>query len=370
MVGMAAQTVLGGALPTKVDGKEVFNNTYAGLQGQSLVSVSKAGQFMPVTMVDVECTNLPYISDVVQSVQSIFTGYLLQAINYVATVGNVSVKERLAPFNPSVGLGIESNDNAKKNDKKWGLLPKSKMAFALEAAAANTPKPAGTSAGVHDKVLDDIATATNLSVGKIYNVTLRENDQSVTVPITVRLLVSILPSNMLTKLFVYRDSFDMQLNERWHAWREGRIGFWKDLVLCQDLIAKQRKMAITDKSGLGAEILDREANSVKKWFKGKLSISRSTNIAIISDKTLDEIEMELSGKISNSRVRRAIFDNTNLMLLVVVDSQWERVTIYTEGIEAHSTLSVKDIKASNKNSGPDVTEIMRAYMLGTSPQSF
>ena len=357
----------------KVKNNKSASATVATMKGETLVSVSNVGRVEPLVMLDNDCTNQPYISDVMQSVQSIFSGYYLQAVNMVNTIADVSVKERLAPFNPGQGLGFESHSTLGRVDKKWKLLSGRKArGTALEAADnknADTDLKQTNYASVSDKGLENVPLAANLSVGKMYNVTLRSDSHCITVPISIRLLVNIIPSTMLSKLFTYRDGFDMSLKERWHAWREGRLSFIKDLLLCQDLIDKYRRMAITDKSGIGEKILNREAGIVKNMLGGTASLATATNIAVISDKTLGLVEGELNGRFTNTKVRRAIFDNTNLMLLVVVDTEWDRVTIYTRGLDSHTTLSVKDMKAANKDGGPDVAEIMRAYMLGSAPQS-
>ena len=161
----------------------------------------------------------------------------------------------------------------------------------------------------------------------------------------------------------------MNMKERWYAYKAGMLGFWKDLVFCQDLIAKYRRMAIQDKSGVGKVILNREAQNINHMLSGKDSYAGATSIAVVSDETIRQIERELSGKMSNSRVRKAVFEGTNLMLLVVISKEWEHVVIYTRDLDSTTTLSLKDIKKSASNGGGDVTEIMKAYLMGASPAS-
>jgi hypothetical protein len=63
-----------------------------------------------------------------------------------------------------------------------------------------------------------------------------------------------------------------------------------------------------------------------------------------------------------------VFDATYVMLMVVVDTDYEQVTIYTRGLAGSTTVSVKAMKNAAKGSGPDVGEILRAYQLGQSPR--
>ena len=92
---------------------------------------------------------------------------------------------------------------------------------------------------------------------------------------------------------------------------------------------------------------------------------------MITEETLGQIELRLNGKFSNSHVRHAMFENTNLMILAVIDPHWEMVTFYHRGLASSSQVSIKAIKSGNgKGSGPDVTDIMKAYMLGNAPQLY
>lgn len=348
------------------------------LAGQSLVGLSNVARVEPLTLVDADVVNLDYIDGVMQSVQAVFSGYYLQAVNMVNTIGGISVAERLAPLNPGHGHGFESF----QEPRRFGLSKKSR-ALALEAEQvqpkADGKKPEGDDAklekapkrstGVNTSDYDSVQNAANLSVGKLFNVKMKVNQDEISMPVAIRLMVNVLPTSILTELFTYRDAFDMNMKERWYMYKAGNLGFFRDLILCQDLIAKRRRMAITDKSGVGAKILNREAAIVFRALKGHESYSTASNIAIISEDTLGQVENKIGGRLSNSKVRRTIFENTNLMLLVIINKHYERVTIYTRDVDASTTLSVSQMKSASKGSGPEVVDIMKAYMMGSSPQS-
>ena len=334
------------------------------MSGRNLVSIANVGRVEPIVLLDSDCINVDYISDVMQSVHAIFSGYYLQAVHMINEVGSVSIAERLGPLNPGHGFAYESIKIEASKRFKLRVATEDNARDKKEDAPRTPKLPQH---GVEIDTYKDQAASANLSVGKLYNVSLTSGGHEVSVPIAVRLMVNVMPSRLLSELFTYRDAFDTNMKERWHAYRAGQLDFFKDLVLCNDIIDKYRRMAIRDKTGLGAKILDREASNVLRALSGKDSFSTASNIAVISNDTLGMIENELGGRFANSKVRRSIFENSNLMLLVIIDKQFERVTIYTRDIDAHTTLSIKDIKASNKSSGPDVTEIMRAYLMGSSP---
>ena len=319
-------------------------------RGKSLVQIANAARVEPQTFVDADCTKLDCIDDVMQSCLTLFACYYIQAIEAMNSVGSIRVAERLAPFNPAHSMGMEGFSAWANN--RFRLMKKAETRQLAQEA--------------DQKGLDKLGESSNLSVGKIFNVALKEETGCVNIPIAIRLLVSVLPSTQLTQLFTYRDAFDMSLKERWYATRDGRLGFWKDFVLCKDLIRKQRNMAITDKSGVGKVILDREAGAIKKAMSGIDSYSGSCNIAVIGTSTLHKIEEALGGKMAFDKVKRTFFANTNLMILVVVRSEYDQVQFFVEGTDAPTTLDIRQLKTANKSSGTDVVEIMKAFMHGSS----
>ncbi len=343
----------------------------------SLIDVSSVARVEPITMLDADCVNIPEISDITKSVETLFSGYYLQAVNIMNTIGDVSVASKLGPLNPNRKLGLEALQDealcALSMENYEFRLPSSKVhpALALEAlpsGSAKPPKTGGSEFKIDDKVLDKVNESANLSIGKIYNVQLKHNGQSITIPIAIRLMVNVIPSRMMVDLFTYRNNFDLDMKERFHDWRSGRLSFVGDLILCNDLIDKRRKAGIRDRSGIMGQINNRESkNFVAGFINGKGSVATATNLAIISTDTLELVELELNGKLANSKVRAAMFENTNLMILAVVDKGYERVIFYHRGLEATTNVSFRELKSASKGYGSDVSDILKAYISGSSP---
>lgn len=88
---------------------------------------------------------------------------------------------------------------------------------------------------------------------------------------------------------------------------------------------------------------------------------------MLSDATRKDIERKEGIKFSNPKAREAMFDKTYVMLMAVVDPDHQYVTIYTRGIALPTELTVRQLKSTNKGTGPDIGEILRAYQLGNSP---
>lgn len=214
----------------------------------------------------------------------------------------------------------------------------------------------------------DLKELADLSVGKIFMVDIEDGLHRLQLPVSIRLMASSLPPKQLVHILSH-DSKDTSVKERFHAWRSGRLEFWRDIVACSDLIDAHRDTIMKDKTGIYSDILKRNrTNQFAALLSGDPSIATASNIAIISDDTASQIEDEIGGRLRDFKTRQKIFAKTYLMFLVVIDKQYERVTFYHRGINQATELGVRDLKASQKGNGPDVSDILRAYTMGQNPR--
>lgn len=361
----------------------------------SLIDITDVARVEPIAVVSQDCVNLEYMPDVMQTLQSLFTAYYLQALAITTNISDVSVSKILGRLNPNTNgaaamasrlsfesykgeptynteafstpwlyavenykyklpmISMESNDVAVINDSEE------------EKKKKKTEQDKFT---IDGKQLTPITDTTNLSVGKLINVTIRENDQSVVVPLSIRLFVTSVPDKNLVSMLTMQNR-DTTFKERWHAYRSGKISFIKDLILCQDLIDESKKAMMKDKDGVISQIFQRSNNAkLTSLFGGDLNLASASNLYVISEAGQAAIEQKLSSKLSNFKTREMLFKSGYMMILVVVDRTWERVTFYHRGIAAGTSVGIKDIKAANKGSGPDISDILKAYMLGNSPK--
>ena len=339
------------------------------LQNKSLIDVASVARVEPILMVDADCMNIEVLPDIMQAMHSMFSGYYLQAVNMVNTIGSVSVAKHLAPFNPNSGVGFEGlridTRKALSLEEYKHKLPDKKDMFGKlameEVKALNSEK-------INDKSISAISEAANLSVGKLFNVNLQMGEQSITVPVAIRLMAHSIPSRVMVELFSNTSAFDTDMAERYHSWKAGRLEFWRDLVLCKDLIDKRIASSIKDDSGILAMIRNRHSGNISTAAINKrASVANATNLAVLSTDTLAGIEQEMGGEFKNSKIRKAVFDSTNLMIVAIVEKNWERVTFYFRGMDGTTNLSYRELKTSGKNDGGNVTDILKAYISGATP---
>lgn len=327
----------------------------------SLIEVSSPARVEPICVISNDCVNLDYAPDVMQSLQSVFTAYYLQAVALTCNISAVKATKVLDRLNPNrsdsitkLGSGILLSTESYKHK-----LPTLKMAS--EAVSIDN----GT--GVIGKDFSTITDLSNLSVGKLIEVTIKDSDnQTIKVPISIRLMVNQLSDKNIEHLLGAATN-DTTFMERYHAWRSGRISFIKDLVLCQDLIDEHKKALLTDKAGVYTDISQRASKHKRTGvFDDSPSLASASNLFVISEAVAANIESKLGGKLSSPKIRDKIFSAGYGMIIVVIDREWERITFYHRGLATSTTMGIRDIKAANKGSnGPDIMDMMKAYSAGT-----
>ena len=217
--------------------------------------------------------------------------------------------------------------------------------------------------------IEDLNTNANLSTGKTISVELESDGRRATIPINVRLIVKeINPLALTGFLTVIKDN--RQLKTRIKRWRAGEIEFFRDLVLCQDIIDEEKKAHFTDKDGIFRNLRERNRknkNTITDFAIGDVNVASASSIIVISSDTAKKVERELLGRLDNFKVRESLFKMTFTMIMLVVDVQWEKVIMYHRSIDEPSILSVKDFKIRGRNSGPDINEILTAYRAGSAP---
>ena len=372
---LAAGSVLSTVMDTYAKAQAVGSH----LKTSSLVSATSVARVEPIVIVDKDCLFLEYLPDILQSTQSIFVGYWLQALSLITNVGDVNVGRVLDKLNPNrkvdtngfletivkAGIGKENYTYASESMKY--KLP----TIAMEAKGDKGDKDSAIAkVDKGDSAIakvDNVAELANLSIGKLINVTIKNNGQEAVIPISFRLMVNTLPPASCVQL-LSQGSVDLSFSERWFKWRAGRISFIKDLVFCQDLIREQKRTLMTDKDGVYSEIAKRAKNSkLASFFSKNPSLAEASNIVVISEETAMQLRVKHNLNLDNFKDRQKIFDKTYAMILVVIDRNYERVNMYHYGISASTSVGLRDIKVANKGSGPNIMEVLAAFKGGNAP---
>jgi hypothetical protein len=340
---------------------------------KSLADVTRLARVEPITVVSKDLITVEYLPDILSTLLNIFAAYYLQAAALSARVDKTEIIKTLDRLNPdrdSSGFLYIT-----ESIKDVGTLVlenyKYKLPVALEAEDINGDEhPDYDSVSSSSRNLIPLTEVSNLAVGKIIEVTFEtgEKDKTAfTLPMSIRLVPAILSNSSVNKILTLKVE-DNSVVERYHSWRAGRIKFIQDLIFCQDLIDEHKKALMNDEAGTYSEIISR-VNSAKKYgvITGNPSLVSASNLFVISEEVAAEVEASLGGKLSNPNIRKKAFENTYAMIIVVVDREWQRITIYTRGISSSANYSIKDIKLASKGKGVDIADILKSFTAGSPP---
>lgn len=385
-----------------------------GARHDSLVAFTQAARVEPLVLVDTGVLFDDVLPDVMQSLSNIFAGYYLQAVSLNSTIGNAKVASVLGTFNPkrefgasdvlagasaaaahvhhmmtaaeayrdrlptgwSTGIALEAQVKTgggarggrplDADDEQFNRMKRENEMQRLEREQVERRR---ITASFGEDALSTLKENVNLSVGKIFEVTIKHEDRTVTVPVSIRLVVNTIPTDQLVRVLSPGDEITSG-KERYHGWRSGRLAFWKDMILCRDLVDAHRKNLMADGDRLYANIVAKERkNAFAAIFNGNPSVASASNMVVMSASTVSTLEQDLNGRFADFHVRQKVFERTSLMIVAVIDREWARVEFYHRGIPEVSNLGFKDIKGYSKgSSGPDVSEILRAYSMVSAPR--
>lgn len=358
---------------TAIDLAMNMQNTLRKSKSKSLIEYTKPTRVEPIVLIDNKLSSLSFMPDVMQSLNSIFAAYYLQAVSLMVNVGKVDVVGLLDSVNPDRDpyagswkggiLSAFEDINSYKHalpipGEKTGLETFGDIGKLTQSNEDNT---------THNKdVLDAVRMPSTLAVGKILEVEVSSDGNRASFPVNVRLIPVGAKSEDIVRTFSVGLE-DTTFMGRIHGWRSGRLELVKDLILCQDLVDNHRKGLINDKTGIYKATTKRKnKNFLSTLLSGNPSVATASNIIVISENTAKQVEKEIGGKLSRFRTREKLFDETATMLLVVVNPDWEAITIYHRSIDRATELTSGDVKQMGKKE-VDIGDILKSYQLGNSP---
>lgn len=369
----------------------VLTATKASVRVSSLADLAKPCRVEPITLIDQSIADQPYVVDLMKLTVSLFAGYYLQAVNMVMGVGKIDTLKVFDALNPERSLGGLAFENYKgavydpstytnglpsleafSRPMERGLIAEysqekfeaawrddAPMRASIEKSGTeDTDTPPRNSISSNDA--HKIYEAENLAIGKLLNVDVSSDGEKKKLPVLVKLIPAVVPSDTLVQIFTGggRDTWA----HRMFLVKSGQIKFWRDFVMGQDMIDAHMKAMMSDRNGVYKSIMDRRRNNVAKSVQtGRLSLADASNVAIISASTMKKSANVLFAKIDDKNMRDKIFDNSYLLMLMVVDERWGRVTIYHRGVDLSTSYRIEDVKMAEKSKGQDITEIFKLF---------
>ena len=380
---MAAGAMLGSladAGQTVVKYNSILNDS------KSLAGYTAAARVEPSVFVGSDLIYKPWISDILQTTQSLFAGMWLTAADMVtAQINGVSVLQVLDPLNPNRDpdyaafaknltkrVGVESEKRYfSRENYKWALPTKKQIEMAMMAREADNTNGGGNNvrrnieAVADDRLNRTINDASNLVAGKLLSIRTTIGNQVNDMRIALRMSVQEIPEEVLVEL-VGDKSINQSFKERLFDVAAGKIG-WMDLIFCMDLFRERKRLIAKDKTEIVRQVRERQLKHKRAGLMtGNASMAEMSNIYVISTDTSDQLKARFGLDLDNFQQRQKAFENTSGMIFVVVDIDNERATFYTDTIARSTNIGMVDIKTANKAKDGNIMDIFNAYKEGAS----
>lgn len=338
----------------------VVDRLRRGLAINSIVDLSRPAQVNPYVVVDEPLRDLDILTDLLQCSCSIFSGYYLQAFTVLSNNANVRTLRVIDQLNPSrtsvsTAIGNYGKTYFESFDDELNEVPSfednSKIIYENESLAVG-------------KLLEldiDVPSQSNEKGVEVVKA------NKFKIPVMVSIRPAFVDSTTLTHIFSSSKN-KPSADDRWNLVKAKQIAFFRDMVMMRDIIDAHRRTLAKDSSGVYESINDRRRNnSLMAITTNSTSFGDASNIVMITRETERALSRELKGQLSNPRVRARLFDDTYLILLFVVDEDFEQVTIYHRGQDTPQRVRFADIKRSEKGKGPDITGILASFVQQNAP---
>lgn len=351
-------------------------------RSDSLTEYVRSTRVEPITLVEQGLVNLDLMPDLMQTNASIFIARYLMAVSISVNVGKVDTIQLLDKLNPNRDMGGNALRSAGgligRESREFSLphygSPESEVDLGLvDEIVAHEAKKRGeedypTSSKVDDRYAKDIVEDINLSVGKVVGVEINSDGHSATIPVNIRLQARRARQEQIVDILSTLGQ-NNTAKERYHRWRMGELEFIKDIILMNDIVSNHEKALDADETGIYKSIKNRRRNNgVSSLLSmGNFSVATASAIVVISKETAKKIERNIGGSLDSLKVRERFMKESTIMLLNIVDVDREEVVMYHKGIDEPTELTSRELKRSNKKSGPDISEILSAYRLGSTP---
>lgn len=373
--------------------------TYKGTVGDpvSIADVSKIARVEPITLVSSDLTGIKDLYHVMHGILNIYAAYYLQAVSILsAELIDIRILKILDKTNPDRDLktflaagyhaleeaGVQIDGNFRENLRTMSL---ENCQFGLPMLKSDKENGLNIASESFINENDTHALSTSISkletfekvgyaVGKVLNVNFKlnslendcENPREVSMPVVIRLDTMILPNDIIRSLTT-ANAEEITIGSRFKDALAGRIGFIKDFILASDLIKSQKKSMIKDPTGYYSNMLKRINNSrIYSALSGNISLAGVSSVMIISEEDEAEIQRKIGGKLTNKATREMVFNNTSMMMIVVISQSWERVSIYVRDIDGFSQNSFNDFRQMNDNDS-SISDVLKAFQLNQAP---
>jgi len=195
------------------------------------------------------------------------------------------------------------------------------------------------------------------------------SDKTVDIVIPVLIKATVIYSGFSDiEVMVNANGKDKRFLNRLDEYRAGLVSIG-DMIFADDLVKEYKKNRFKDKDDLILYMETRASDANKKLLtNGAVGFSKFYGVLIVNKRQMSILENKLGGKISKPKYKEMLMDQTKSLLINVVDTDWERVSMYTKDIQGTSDMSYKIIKKRKGDSNSsELAEVFKALTSNKPP---
>ena len=143
----------------------------------------------------------------------------------------------------------------------------------------------------------------------------------------------------------------------------------KDFLFAGDLITAYKKNKLKDKDALLSHLSNRTSRANSKLLTSNaIGFSKYYSMLIISKRQEAIIEHMLGGKLSKPKYLDMLMEQSKSLIVDVVDTNWERVVLYTKDLRGSTDITYKTLKKrKGDKDNSELVEIFKAITTNRQP---
>lgn len=317
----------------------------------------------------------PVVNDTIKNLYNIYIGYILVSLQMNEMVtGNRNVRDIIGTVATTESFNAFIDHKALADGLGGCMSAALETLTAKQQEALNNEvdeakrkhaatKPTGSSSASHfsEKAPQSIAS------GRQIEVEFGTGDSSAPIKImmNVKFNTRLIPEAVVE--YILNQDFTQSIYNRWLQLRSGEIRFIKDFIFGVDKLHRQEKALKHDKDHTLSDLLKHKTSAtVKKFnnmfaaFSGKApkSYNIANSVLILDEATVDQYTKRNGFSFTNIHDRKRFFSQTYNLFIVLIDTRYSRVTIYTNGIDQPASYSFNEMKASATSDKMSLKEVM------------
>lgn len=223
----------------------------------------------------------------------------------------------------------------------------------------------------HKNISMKDTTYTSLPSGRVMEVQFSNGMNKFSCSLYLQFLPRFIPTEVMSQFVSL--NFTPSFRQRWLQASAGEISMIGDLLLGNDIRKKKMQAQVRDKTGALKEMMDRQSNALSNyWLKlAKITPERqniANTILIFEKRTLDKACSNAGLKFTNFSSRQRFFDKTFSMIVVAVDTMYNKCNMYFHGIDGVSNWTFSQLEKNQKDDKVDLQSVMKAYAQGMAPR--